>query len=91
MTTDSSDHSAQSELNCPEKHLGTKLSETKILCLTWDKQKDTFEICTPIYSQRLTESNVLKAISIYHTLGFISLVLLKGKILFQNLCNMKIG
>lgn len=91
MTTDSSDHSAQSELNCPEKHLGTKLSETKILCLTWDKQKDTFEICIPIYSQRLTESNVLKAISIYHTLGFISLVLLKGKILFQNLCNMKIG
>ena len=67
------------QLNCPEKHLGTKVSETKILCLTGDKQKDTFEICIPIYSQRLTERNVLRAISIYHTLGFISLVLLKGK------------
>ena len=75
--------SSQKELNFAKEHLGTKANKTKILGLNWDKQRDTFIVEIPTESQRLTKRNVLKTLaSIYDPLGFISPMLLIGKILF---------
>ena len=48
--------SSQKELNFAKEHLGRKASETKILALKWDKQRDTFRVEIPAESQRLTKS-----------------------------------
>ena len=70
--------------------------------LNWDKQRDTvrernisrvktFTTFIPTDSQCLTKRNVLKTLaSIYDPLGFILPVLLIGKILFRNLCDLRI-
>ena len=79
------------ELNFAKEHLETKANETKILGLSWDKQRNTFRGEIPIESQRLTKRNILKILaSIYDSLGFILPVLLIGKILFRNLCDSRI-
>ena len=48
--------SSQKELNFAKEHLGRNASETKILALKWDKQRDTFRVEIPAESQRLTKS-----------------------------------
>ena len=88
---ETNDLSSQKELNFAKERLGTKANETKILGLNWDKQGDTFIVEIPTESQRLTKRNVLKTLaSIYDPLGFILPVLLIGKILFRNLCDLRI-
>ena len=83
--------SSQTELNFEKEHLRSKANETKIRGLNWDKQRDTLRVEIPTESQRLTKRNVLKTLaSIYDPLGFISPVLLIGKILFRNLCDLSI-
>ena len=56
-----------------------------------DKQRDLFKVETLTESQRLTKRNIPKTLaSIYDPLGFISPVLLIGKILFRNLHDLRI-
>ena len=63
----------------------------KILGLNWNKQRDTFRVEIPTESQCLTKRNILKTLaSIYDPLGFKSPVLLISKILFHNLCDLRI-
>ena len=83
---ETNDLNSEKELNFAKEHLGTKANETKILGFNWDKQRDTFRVEIPTESQGLTKRNILKTLaSIYDPLGFISPVLLIGKILFRNL------
>ena len=59
--------------------------------MNWDKLRDTLRVEITTENQRLTKTNILKTLaSIYDSLGFISPVLLIGKILFRNLCDMRI-
>ena len=59
--------------------------------MNWDKQRDTFRVEIRTESQRLTKRNILKTLaSIYDSLGFISPVLLIGKVLFRILCDLRI-
>ena len=59
--------------------------------MNWDKQRDTFRVEIPAESQHSTKRNVLKTLaSIYDPLGFLLSVLLIGKILFRNLCDLRI-
>ena len=88
---ETNDLNSEKELNFAKEHLGIKTNKTKILGLNWDKQRDTFRVEIPTESQRLTKRNILKTLaSIYDPLGFISSVLLIGKILFRNLCDLRI-
>ena len=88
---ETNDLNSEKELNFAKEHLGTKANETKILGLNWDKQRDIFRVEIPTESQRLIKRNILKTLaSIYDPLGFISPVLLIGKILFRNLCDLRI-
>ena len=58
--------------------------------LNWDKWRDIFRVEIPTESHRLTKRNILKTLaSIYDPLGFISPVLLIGKILFRNLYDLR--
>ena len=78
-------------MNFAKEHLGTKANETKILGLNWDKLRDTLRVEITTKNQRLTKRNILKTLaSICDSLGFISPVLLIGKIVFRNLCDMRI-
>ena len=82
---------SQIQLNIAKEHLETKANESEILGLDWDKQRNNFRVEILTESQRLTKRNVLKTLaSIYDPLGFISPVLLIGKILFHNLCDLRI-
>ena len=56
-----------------------------------DKQRDTFRVEIPTERQLLTKRSILKSLaSICDPLQFISPVLLIGKILFRNLCDLRI-
>ena len=88
---ETNDLSSEKELNFAKEHLGTKANETKILDLNWDKQRDTFRVEIPTESQHLTKRNIVKTLaSINNPLGFTSPVLLIGKILLRNLCDLRI-
>ena len=91
LNLETNDLNSEKELNFAKEHLGTKANETKILGLNWDKQRDTFRVEIPTESQRSTKRNILKTLAaIYDPLGFISPVLLIGKILSRNLCDLRI-
>ena len=87
---ETNNRNSEKELNFAKEHLGTKTNkETKILGLNWDKQRDTFRVEIPTESQRLTKRNILKSLASICD-PFISPVLLIGKILFRNLCDLRI-
>ena len=86
---ETNDLSSEKELNSTKEHLGAKANKTKILDLNWDKQRDTFRVEIPTESQRLTKRNILKSLASICD-PFISPVLLIGKILFRNLCDLRI-
>ena len=46
--------------NFVKQQLGTKVNETKILGLLWDKQSDSFIIEIPNFSERLTKRDILQ-------------------------------
>ena len=48
------------KLNFVKQQLGTKVNETKILGLLWDKQSDSFIIEIPNFSERLTKRDILQ-------------------------------
>ena len=48
------------KLNSVKQQLGTKVNETKILGLLWDKQSDSFIIEIPNFSERLTKRDILQ-------------------------------
>ena len=87
---ETNDLSSEKELNSTKEHLGAKANKTKILDLNWDKQRDTFRVEIPTESQRLTKRNILKTLASIYDTGFTSPVLLIGKILFRNLCDLRI-
>ena len=79
------------ETNYAKQQLGTKPNEIKILGVPWDKTKDTLSVHIPVFCETLTKRTVLQALaSIYDPLGFISPVLLTGKIIYRKLCDLKI-
>ena len=65
------------------KQLGSKSSETKILGIHCNKARDTFEIRFLLVKCKATKRDILRKLAlIYGPLGFISPVLLMGKIIY---------
>ena len=75
---------------------GTKTSETKILGIPWDKSKDeisiNFEKTTKNSSNTvITKRNILSDINgIFDVLGLVSPVVIVGKLIYSEICNMKL-
>ena len=81
----------ENELNFVKQHLGTKPKETKILGLLWDKREDSFIMQVPNVNKNATKWIIFSTLaSIYDPLGFVSPYLLLGKIIYHNLCNLKV-
>ena len=63
--------------------------ETKIL---WYKREDSFIIQVPNANKYPAKRNILNTLaSIYDPLGFMSPCLLLGKIIYRNLCDLKVS
>ncbi|XP_065058645.1 uncharacterized protein LOC135686359 [Rhopilema esculentum] len=71
-----------------KQQLGTKAKESKLLGLTWDKQKDTIAVSIKKEKGRgSTKRELLQHLaSIYDPLGIISPITLVGKIIFRDAC-----
>ena len=71
--------------------LGIQPLETKILGLLWDKKEDSVAIEIPSNKAKHTKREILsKLASIYHPLGLISPVHLRGKVVYRELCESKL-
>ena len=82
----------ENELNFAKQHLGTKPKETKILGLLWDKKEDSFIIQVPNVNKNATKRNILSTLpSIYDPLRFVLPCLLLDKIIYRNLCDLKVS
>ena len=82
----------ENELNFAKQQLGTKPNSTKMLGLLLDKREDYFVIQAPNVNKNATKRNILRALaSIYELLGFASLCLFSGKIIYLNLCDLKVS
>ena len=62
----------------------------KILGLLWDKKEDSMAIEIPNNKAKRTKREILsKLASVYNPLGLISLVHLRGKVVYWELCELK--
>ena len=76
----------------PKQHLGVELNETKMLGLSWKKDKDFLarEISSEI--KKLTKRTTLqKLASTYDHLGIISPTTIIGKIIYRDICDSQIS
>lgn len=72
-------------------YLDLRSHETKILGILWVRQSDSFIIGIPNFSKHLSKRNLLQTLaSIYDPLRFISPCLLTGKVIYRNICDLKI-
>ena len=78
-------------MNFAKQQLETKANETKMVGIIWDKQSHSFIIEIADFCKRLTIRNILQTLpSIYDPLGFISPCLLTEKVIYRNVCDLKI-
>ena len=74
------------------QQLGTQPWETKILGLFWDKKEDSIAIEIPGNRAKHTKRETLsKLASIYNSLGLISPINLQGKVVYRELCELKVA
>ena len=89
------DNALRKRINSKESNLGNKIVESgKILGVLWDEKNDIFvlivkELFENVKNVNPTKINVLKAIvSIYDPVGYIQPLVIKLKILFQQICSL---
>ena len=71
--------------------LGVKQGETKLLSVPWNKEEDTIQITFSAPITNTTKRELLgKIAEIYDPLGLASLITLKGKILYREVCETRI-
>ena len=74
-----------------KQQLGVKPNETKMLGMHWNKNKDVISVSVPEKTDK-TKRGILRFLaSIFDPLGIISPVMLYGKILYRESCDLKIG
>ena len=89
---ETNDSIIENELNFAKQHLGIKPKDTRILGLLLDKREDSFIIQVPNINKNATKRSILSTLaSIYDPLGFVSPCLLLGKIIYRNLCDLKVS
>ena len=71
---------------------GKTENKCKLLGMPWNKEEDVLQIDFPDVPTVLTKRGVLAYLAkVYDPLGIISPVLLKGKQIFRELCEYKVG
>ena len=75
-----------------KQQLGVSRPGTKLLGLTWDKDKDTFKVGSDKNKTISTKRNALSQLAkIYAPLGLASPTTLQGKILYREMCEINIA
>ena len=81
----------QSDISFAKQELGTNMSESKILGVSWNKEEDTFGVDFDKTPQDHTKRGILKFLaSIYDPLGLVSPVTLIGKDVYRQACELKL-
>ena len=82
----------EDEITYTKDQLNQCRKESSILGVPWNEQEDTITVNIPKGTFEATKRGVLKFLaSIYDPLGIISPILLKGKILFRDICDQKLN
>ena len=80
------------DISFEKQELRTEASESKILGVSWNKVKDTFEVNFHVPDQPTTKKGILKFLtSIYDPVGIISPVTLLAKDMYRDACNLKLS
>ena len=67
-------------------------TKTKILGISWNKQDDQLEVKFPQRQTEATKRGVLQYLaSVYDPIGLISSTLVRGRMIFREICSLKIG
>ena len=81
----------QTETTYAKQTLGTTPSESKILGVQWNKETDTFGVNLDIPETANTKRGMLKFLaSVFDPLGLISPIMLLGKNMFREACDLKL-
>ena len=79
------------EQTAAKQQLGVTPTETKILGTPWDKEKDTLSMITRSRSMIATKRNILSRLAkIYDPIGVASPLLLQGKQMYREVCDLKL-
>ena len=82
----------QAELSFTKEQLGTRLTETKMLGLPWNKTNDTLKLVFPHEKLEPTKRGVLSCLAkVYDPLGLALPVTLIGKLIFQDINKEKLS
>ena len=82
----------QQEVTFAKQQLGTRLNESKILGLPWDKVHDSIGPAVLSREVKVTKRGLLQTLAaVYDQLGFISPVTLLGKLIFRDACDIKLA
>ena len=76
-----------------KESLGTRVTETKLLGLYWDKKEDTLAVnfATVSKQEETTKRGVLSTIaSVYDPTGLASPIMLVAKVIFRDICDQKL-
>ena len=73
------------------KQVGVKLTEPKILGTSWNKTRDTLSVLTGSRSESSTKRSILSRLAkVYDLLGIASPLLLQGKQVYREACDIKL-
>ena len=80
----------EGDLSYAKQELGVNQDETAILGVKWNKSDDQFKICFPEKDTEVTKRGIVQYLaSIYDPLGIGSPVVLQGKLIFRDACELK--
>ena len=82
---------ADDELSFAKQQLGAQPSESKMLGLPWNKEKDTLTVLFPHNQTPSTKRGVLsKLAKVYDPMGLASPLTLGGKLIYRDICKQKL-
>ena len=80
----------EGDLSYAKQELGVNQDKTAILGVKWNKSDDQFKICFPEKDTEVTKRGIVQYLaSVYDPLGISSPVVLQGKLIFRDACELK--
>ena len=79
------------DLSFAKQQLGSQQNESKVLGLPWDKEMDTLTVNFPKSETATSKREVLKNLAkVYDPLGLATPVTLQGKLIYREICSLKV-
>lgn len=79
------------DLSFAKQQLGSQQNESKVLGLPWDKEMDTLTVNFPKSETATSKREVLRNLAkVYDPLGLATPLTLQGKLIYREICNLKV-